>query len=220
MSAIPSLSLPEKPVKNLMFDLGGVIMDIEKNRCVEAFRTLGLDNPDRFFGEYGQGGCFGRLESGLISADEWRNEVRRLIDRDSISDKAIDNAFMAFLIGIPKHRLEELIELRKKYRLYLLSNTNPVMWNAFIADQFRQIDGKKREDFFDGIVTSFEAKSLKPSPKIFQYAAEKFGIDPVETVFFDDSLQNCESAHRLGWGTAYVKPGTEFMDIIKENLTK
>ncbi|MDE6397077.1 MAG: HAD family phosphatase [Muribaculaceae bacterium] len=206
--------LPSKKVKNLLFDLGGVIMNIEKDRCVEAFRQIGLENPDRFFGEYGQGGCFGQLESGQISADEWRRQVRDLIGRDDVTDSDIDNAFMAFLIGIPRKRLEDLLELKKSFGIYLLSNTNPVMWNAFIAEQFRQIPGLDITDYFDGIVTSFEAKSLKPSPEIFEYTARTLSIDPAETVFFDDSAENCRSAASLGWGTVHVVPGNEFIDFI------
>ena len=206
--------LPSKKIKNLLFDLGGVIMDIEKDRCVEAFRQLGLENPDRFFGEYGQGGCFGQLESGQISADEWRQQVRGLIGKNDITDKEIDSAFMAFLIDIPTKRLENLLELKKKYGIYLLSNTNPVMWNSFIADRFRQIQGLDINDYFDGVVTSFEAKSLKPSPEIFEYTARTLHIDPAETVFSDHSLQNCQSAAALGWGTVHVAAGNEFIDLI------
>ncbi len=206
--------LPSKKVKNLLFDLGGVIMNIEKDRCVEAFKKIGLKNPDRFFGEYGQGGCFGQLESGQISAEEWRRQVRELIGSDTITDNEIDQAFMAFLIGIPRKRLEDLLDLKKKYGIYLLSNTNPVMWNSFIAEQFRQIPGLDIKDYFDGVVTSFEAKSLKPSPEIFEYTAKTLGIDPAETIFFDDSVENCRSAASLGWGTVHVVPGSEFIDIL------
>lgn len=84
------------------------------------------------------------------------------------------------------HRLEALRRLRSRYGIYLLSNTNPVMWNTEIARQFRG-EGREREDYFDGMVTSFEARVMKPEAAIFDYAAEKLGIVPAETLFLDDS---------------------------------
>lgn len=99
-------------IRNLLFDLGGVIMDIERERCVNAFRQLGMDNIGDFLGDYGQKGAFGQLEEGLISPAEWREEVRRNIPHE-VTDAQIDEAFNSFLIGIPIHRLEALRELHK-----------------------------------------------------------------------------------------------------------
>lgn len=204
-------------IKNLMFDLGGVIMDIERMRCVRAFEELGLRNADSYLGDYEQQGPFAALESGKIGAYEFRRRMRALIGRE-VSDADIDGALIRFLIGIPLHRLEELRRLRERYGMYLLSNTNPIMWNSFIAESFRQ-EGKEIGDYFDGMVTSFEAKMMKPAPAIFDYAREKFGIRPEETMFLDDSEANCEAAISLGWRALHVAPGTEFMEALhRENL--
>ena len=146
-------------IKNLLFDLGGVIIDLCRMNCVASFERLGMKNVNNFLGEYSQKGPFLQLEEGLISEDEFRQEVRTLID-GSVTDEQIDNAFCDFLAGIPPHRLEQLRELRKKYNIYMLSNTNSIMWNSRIAEEFRQ-EGLEREDYFDGMVTSFEAKCIK-----------------------------------------------------------
>lgn len=200
-------------IRNLLFDLGGVIMDIERDRCVAEFEKLGMADADSMLGVYGQQGLFAALESGAVTAAEWRDGIRRKIGR-AIDDKVIDDAFEAFLIGIPRHRLEELRRLRKKYRVYMLSNTNQVMWNSKIAQEFRQ-EGLEREDYFDGMVTSFEARVMKPSAGIFEYAEKTLGISPAETVFLDDSAENCRAAEALGWNTCVVKPGSEFVDILE-----
>lgn len=202
-------------IKNLLFDLGGVIMDIEKQRCVDAFVRLGLPDTDAFFGEYGQTGPFGMLEEGLISIDEFHAQVRALIPGD-VTDEQIDSAFNKFLIGIPVERLRRLEELHSLgFKIYLLSNTNPVMWNSKIAGEFKK-DGKTIDSYFDGISVSFEAKALKPSAEIFEYTIGTLGIVPDETVFFDDSEDNLRGAERFGFHTAHVKPGREFFHIIEE----
>lgn len=198
-------------IKNLLFDLGGVIMDIRRQDCEKAFRELGMDDIGEFLGDYGQKGPFALIEEGKISESEFRDEVRRHIPVE-VTDEAIDAAFNKFLVGIPLRRLEELRKLRKDYKIYMLSNTNIIMWNADIAKAFRQ-EGGEVDDYFDGIVTSFEAKCCKPAPEIFQYVLDTFGIKASETLFFDDSKANCEAAERLGFNAAHVAPGTEFYNI-------
>lgn len=205
-------------IKNLLFDLGGVIMDIKKDNCVEAFRQLGLPDTSAFFGDYGQKGPFAQIEEGMITVDEFHAYVKALIPAPA-TDAEIDAAFMKFLIGIPVERLRELQRLRAAgYGIYLLSNTNPIMWHAKIADEFRK-DGLQIGDYFDGIVTSFEAKALKPSPKIFEYAISHLGIDPAETLFLDDSQANLDGAAALGFQTALVPEGAEMADILRQRLS-
>lgn len=190
-------------------------MDIERARCIEAFRELGMPEPERFLGEYSQGGAFGALESGSISPDEFHAEIKKLIP-GIVTDRQIDDAFIRFLIGIPVHRLRQLQMLRRDYNLYLLSNTNPIMWQAFILPDFQR-DGLDIDGYFDGVCTSFEARCMKPAPEIFDYAARKFGINPAETVFLDDSRANTDAATALGYRGLYVPAGSEFMDVLRQN---
>ena len=200
-------------IKNLLFDLGGVIMNLDRDRCVRAFEALGMRDADEFLGEYGQKGAFLALERGDIDADEFRREIRPLFDRE-VTDEEIDSAFNQFLTGIPQERLRALRQLRKRYGVYLLSNTNPIMMNGFIAEQFRQEEGMEMKDYFDGVVASYVAKCYKPDREIFDYACEKCGIKPEETLFFDDSQANVDAARALGFYAELVAPGTEFTEIL------
>lgn len=192
---------------NLLFDLGGVIMDIEKSRCVAAFKALGLEDAESYFGEFSQQGPFMLLERGDMTVDEFHAALRPHLPAGT-PDSAIDEAFCRFLIGIPVHRLEALRRLRRTHKVYLLSNTNPIMWNSTIRDEFTH-EGLVREDYFDGMVTSFEARSLKPDAAIFGYACRKLGIEPADTLFVDDSQANLDAAAALGFGTALATPGTD-----------
>ena len=200
-------------IKNLLFDLGGVIMNLDRDRCVRAFEALGMRDADEFLGVYGQKGAFLALERGDIDADEFRREIRPLFDRE-VTDEEIDSAFNQFLTGIPQERLRALRQLRKRYGVYLLSNTNKIMMNGFIAEQFRQEEGMEMKDYFDGVVASYVAKCYKPDREIFDYACEKCGIKPEETLFFDDSQANVDAARALGFYAELVAPGTEFTEIL------
>ncbi len=202
---------------NLLFDLGGVIMDIEKSRCVAAFKALGLEDADSYFGEFSQQGPFMLLERGDISVDDFHAALRPHLPAGT-PDSAIDEAFCRFLVGIPEHRLAALRRLRSSHKVYMLSNTNPIMWRSTIRDEFTR-EGLAREDYFDGIVTSFEARSLKPDAGIFRYACRKLGIEPADTVFIDDSQANLDAAAALGFGTILAAPGRDiFTDGTLDSL--
>ena len=166
-------------IKNLLFDLGGVIMNIDRQRCVRSFERLGFADAAQYLGDYGQKGPFGALEAGAITPAEFHAQLREIMGQP-VSDGQIDRAFNAFLTGIPVERLRE----------------NP--------------------DLFDGMVTSFEAKAMKPAPEVFRYACSKLGIRPEETMFLDDGPANVEGARALGFGGLVVPPGREFYDVLKE----
>ena len=138
--------------RNLLFDLGGVIMDIRRDDCLEAFRSLGMEHPENLIGEYVQNGPFGQLESGEISVAQFHDAIRTQLP-EGVTDQQIDRAFCAFITGLPQPRLAALRHLRKRRGVYLLSNTNPIMWRGVIAEEFLK-EGLRREDYFDGIVTS------------------------------------------------------------------
>lgn len=199
--------------KNLLFDLGGVIVDIERQRCVDAFVRLGLADADTYLGEYAQKGFFMEVEDGTIDADGFHAAVRSLIPRP-VTDAEIDDAFQAFIVGIPVGRLQALRRLRKSHGLYLLSNTNPIMWSGVLAREFRK-EGLEREDYFDGMVTSFEAKAAKPDRAIFDYTVQRLGIRPEDTTFFDDSQANIRAAEALGFEGVWVEPGREFISYFE-----
>lgn len=198
-----------------MFDLGGVIMDIDRTRAVRAFAELGMADADAFFDPYCQRGYFLQLEQGAVSAEEFRRDIRPLFARP-VTDEEIDRGLDRFLIGIPPERLQRLKQLREAgHGVYLLSNTNPIMWNGFILREFRKLGGSI-DDYFDGVVTSFDVKVCKPDARIFRHAAEKFGIRPEDTTFYDDSAANCRAAVELGFHAETVNDENSFMKLTEE----
>ncbi len=199
-------------IKALLFDLGGVIMDIRRERCVEALREIGMPNPEDFLGDFAQKGPFLQLEMGAITPAQFRQEIRALIP-NPVTDSQIDTAFVRFLIGIPVERLRQLEQLHRRFPIYMLSNTNEIMWDAFIVNEFNK-DGHNLPYYFDGWVTSFDVKCCKPAPEIFLEAARRFHLHPAETLFLDDSEANCRAARQLGFQAAHVKQDAGFINLI------
>lgn len=202
-------------IKNLLFDLGGVIMDIRRENCVKAFEALGMTDANSLLGEYSQAGVFAGIENGSLTISGFHDEIRRMIARPDLSDAEIDEAFQKFLIGIPVRRLEELEKLRRHFGIYMLSNTNPIMWAGDISRNFRQA-GHDVGYYFDGIVRSYTVGAMKPDEEIFRAVIRDLKIEPEETLFLDDSQRNLDAAASLGFKTLLVAPGQEFYDLLKE----
>lgn len=186
-----------KGIKNIIFDLGGVVIDLERARAVQALGNLGIADSDILLGQYEQKGPFLLLESGKITASQFFDGLLPICHQGT-SCTDIQDAFERFLVALPMERLETIRALRAcGYRLFVLSNTNPVMYNHWIDLAFRQ-EGLSINDYFDGIVTSFQERTCKPDTRIFSNLLSRYGLNAAETLMLDDSEANCESARSLG----------------------
>lgn len=194
--------------KNLLFDLGGVIIDLKRERAVEAFMAIGCPGIAELLDNSHQQGAFLALEEGRMTASEFRDEVRRMAGRE-ISDSAIDYALNRFLVGIPAKKLKMLRMLRKQYRVMMLSNTNPIMFDTEIARLFGA-EGGEMGDYFDDVFTSYKLGITKPARRCFELVIAQSGIVPEETLFLDDSQKNLDAAAALGFKTYLAKPYEDY----------
>ncbi|MCM1491334.1 MAG: HAD family phosphatase [Muribaculum sp.] len=184
-------------INNVIFDLGGVVVDLDRDKAVRALEKLGLKDADEMLGLYGQQEPFYGLETGERSTAEFFDIMRSRMN-PGVTDTQITEAFNEFLIGIPAERLAMLRRMRMAgYRIFVLSNTNPVMFNTWIDRAFRQ-EGGTVNDYFDGVVVSFEELMCKPNVAIFQTLMRRYGLNPSETLMLDDSEKNCRAAAEAG----------------------
>lgn len=189
-------------IHNIVFDLGGVVINLKRERAVEAFKELGLKDADRMLGLYRQEEPFLGIETGRLHAGEFFELIR--ISCPDASDLQITEAFNKFLVDIPVERLQRLRKLRESgLKLFVLSNTNPIMYNSWIAEHFRQ-EGLSINDYFDGIVTSFQELCCKPDLQIFRTVLRRYDLDPESTLMLDDSSANCEAAKHAGMKACQV----------------
>lgn len=209
-----------KEIKNIIFDLGGVIIDIDREAAARALQQLGIVEAALMLGEYEQKGLFLLLEEGQMSDSEMFDSLLALC-KPGTTCTDIKNSFEKFLTGITLERLKKIDALRNKgYNTYVLSNTNPLFYNDWIAKAFRQ-DGKSINDYFDGIVVSFQELMCKPNPRIFSNLLERYKLKPQETIFLDDSEDNCASAQGLGINAITIKSeGSDSFDEVTDRLLK
>jgi len=194
------------PIRNIIFDLGGVILNIDPQLTVDAFRSLGWRN---FYEENNQTNgkeLFYSLESGSSSPEVFRNSVRNIADIRR-NDEEIDAAWTAMILDIPADRIRYLEALKKSYRLFLLSNTNEIHRIKFHRE-FESDFGYSFYDLFERNFYSHEMGMRKPNPQIYIQALTEAGLEPEETLFIDDMEENIEAAKTIGMKVLHIKPGT------------
>jgi putative hydrolase of the HAD superfamily len=196
-------------IKNIVFDLGGVLITLDRDESVKRFVEAGLQNADELLCSYHQKGIFLELEEGRLSMEEFYDGVRKEAGR-FISDETIKHAWMGFKKELPEYKLTLLEELRQEgYRLYLLSNTNPVIMSWALTPAFSP-KGKSLEDYFDKLYLSYRIGYTKPHPEIFRFMFEDSGMIPAESLFIEDGIANIETGKKWGMKTCLVENGEDF----------
>ncbi|MDD7317211.1 MAG: HAD family phosphatase [Prevotella sp.] len=200
----------DREIRNIVFDFGGVLVGLDKRRCIAALDSIGAWEISGYVDECRQEDLFHDLEIGSIGVAEFCNEVRRKSPRCHASDEKIAWAWGELLTGIPQEKLLRIAELRKDHRIFLLSNTNVIHWELSVEKYFR-CGELGVGDFFERIFLSYEMGMVKPGREIFLTMLAEAGIDAGETLFIDDSAANCEAAESVGINTMHDPEGWLWM---------
>ena len=186
-------------IKNIVFDLGGVIMDLDTDRAVSRFVEIGVKNAPELVNAYQQKGVFLELEEGLADRETFCKKLSEYAGKE-ISDEEALNAWRGFITDIPQYKLDYILDLRSKYKLYLLSNTNPFILEWARTSSFTEA-GLPITAYFDKIYASYEVGITKPNKEIFEFMLKDSGMIPSETLFIDDGIRNVEMASSMGIAT-------------------
>lgn len=203
-------------IKNIIFDLGGVLLNIDPKRTIDAFGRLGMEQLVGDKGLTYDHDIFYRMEQGQITPDEFRNGVQELLPQP-VSAAEIDAAWTAMLLDIPAIRVQLLKNLCKNFRIYLFSNTNAIHVDKFHSD-FRKLHGFEMSALFDKDFYSNEIGYRKPSPESFQEIIRLSGINPEETLFVDDAHANIEAAQKSGLKAYWLQPGQKVEILFQKYL--
>lgn len=199
-------------IKNIIFDFGGIIVDLNKQAAIDAFRALGF-HTEKYINDYVQAGIFSELELGLTSEEEFYAFVCRQAEKE-IDHKVIRDAWNRMLTGIPARRMQAIKQLREHYRIYMLSNTNSIHWTYSCHTLFPST-GFRPEECFDRIFLSQEIHMAKPDPAAFRHVLDNAGLQAEESLFIDDSAANCAAAQTLGLKVFHSERADDWLEIIK-----
>jgi len=205
-----------KGIKNIIFDLGGVLLNIDPKKTIDAFGKLGMD---QLVGDHGLSydhDIFYQMEQGKIIPKEFRNGVRKLLPVEAC-DQEIDDAWTAMLLDFPAIRVELVKNLRTEFNIYLFSNTNAIHVEKYHSN-FRNQHGFEVSTLFENDFYSNEIGFRKPTAESFQEIIRLSGINPEESLFIDDSLPNVEAAIASGLQGLWLEPGQKVEEIFGEFL--
>lgn len=206
-------------IKNIVFDLGGVLIDLSHDQAVRRFEEIGVVDAAQLLDPYEQKGIFLEVENGMITADEYCQKLREHTGKD-LSCEEIKHAWLGFIVDVPQYKLDHLLKLREHYNVYLLSNTNPIIQEGWArTDQFSAA-GRPIGDYFDKMYTSYEVGVTKPDRKIFDYMIADSGLIPSETLFVDDAKSNVEVGRSLGFQTYQPANGEDWREAVDKILNQ
>jgi putative hydrolase of the HAD superfamily len=200
--------------KAVIFDFGNVIINIEFQRIYQTFSKL-TSKPIAYIEKrITEEQIFRRYESGQFTDEEFREIIRQTLCF-ALSDKEVDTAWNAILLDIPTERIDLINNIRKKYPVYLLSNTNNIHISAS-NNYLNEAHGIKNLDvLFDKLYLSYEMGLWKPDTEIYYEVLRSINLEPNQVIFFDDNLQNIESAKAIGMQTILVEPTTSIVEYCK-----
>ncbi len=202
-------------IKNIIFDLGGVIYAIDYHKTIIAFKNLGIKNFDQLFAKAGQQNLFDDLETGVISKSEFFAEINLLV-QDSLTDQQITEAWNAMLLQFIPEALACLDEISSDYRLFLLSNTNEI----HIEFILHQVGPKNFKSFcarFEKVYLSHEIGKRKPNTEVFDYIIKEKDLKKSETLFIDDSIQHVQGGIKAGLESYHLDQGASISSFFRED---
>lgn len=199
-------------LKNIIFDLGGVLLNIDYQKTKLSFEELGFNNFNEMYSQYSADMLFSDLETGKITNEHFLEYLVKAAE-GKITGEQITTAWNAMLLDFRIPSLYFLKELSKKYKLYLLSNTNAIHLAAFNQIFTKATRKTSLDAYFTKAYYSNKVGLRKPNEDIFEFVLKDAGITAAETLFIDDSYNNIETAKKIGFQTHLLKPGEKIENL-------
>ncbi len=207
--------MTQKTIKNIIFDYGNVIINLDIDATYRAFEALGAARFSEAWDEIMQNQLFQQYERGDISNGDFRNFLRKALPPET-SDEKIDQAWNEILKDMPDSRIQLLHNLKNLYRTFILSNSNEIHYQHYVKDlqeihHFQDFDHLVEKAYF-----SFQVNLAKPEASFYQLLLNNHGLKPEETLFIDDLKQNIDAAAALGIQTLWLAPGMDICDLFDD----
>ena len=203
----------------IIFDFGGVILDIDPMQTMKEFEKLGarkLDEEEtREFVEK----IVAKFERGIFTPEVFRNKIKAFLDFEA-EDSQIDDAWNALLYDIPAERIRVIEQVRKNYWIFLLSNSNETHYDLYVRDLQLRFGYREFDELFERSYFSFDTHLSKPNPEAFEFIINQESLTPAKTLFIDDREDNIETAASLGLRTYLLKPPERIRDIFENGILK
>ena len=198
-------------IKNILFDLGGVILDIDVNATLQGFYELDFPKELLSYPHNMNTDLFFRYETGKISTEAFRDELRKISGVD-FSDGDFDRIWNKMIVRVPEERARLISKLKERYGIYMLSNTSPLHVPVY-EQMYLEAAGSSVHEVFDRVYYSFDIGWHKPDAGAWEYVVKDSGIVPQETLFLDDNIHNIKASQELGFQAIHIHERTSLVDL-------
>ena len=191
-------------IKNIIFDLGGVVLDIDETIVYKELEKLGISTSELAHSkEFIE--IMSKFDTGIYTAPTFRKKIKALIGQEKMTDQKFDSIWNAMLLDIPRERVEAIEKIKKHYKIFLMSNTNEIHYDLYVRDLQLRFGYREFDELFNKSYFSFAEHLEKPDPRFFELILDHEGLLPEETLFIDDSKKNIEAAQALGIHTYNIR---------------
>ena len=190
-------------IKNIIFDLGGVVLDIDENIVYQELEKLGINTTElaqskEFFE------IMSKFDTGIYTAPTFRKKAKALLGLEKMTDQKFDSIWNAMLLDIPRERIEAIEKIKKHYKIFLMSNSNEIHYDLYVRDLQLRFGYNEFDELFNKSYFSFAEHLEKPNPRFFELILDHEHLLPEETLFIDDTAVNINVAKSLGIRTYHI----------------
>ena len=190
-------------IKNIIFDLGGVVLDIDENIVYKELEKLGINVSElpqsKEFRE-----IMSKFDTGIYTAPTFRKKMKALLGLEKMTDQKFDSIWNAMLLDIPRERIEAIEQIKKHYKIFLMSNTNEIHYDLYVRDLQLRFGYNEFDALFNKSYFSFAEHLEKPDPRFFELILDHEKLNAEETLFIDDTAANIKVAKALGIRTYHI----------------
>ena len=206
-------------IKTIIFDFGGVIIDIDPQITIQKLQELGFTDVAKIQSKEFIDDIVRKFERGIFTPEVFRRRLRAFLEIE-ITDQQIDDAWNALIYDIPAERIEVLEQVKKNYKMFLLSNSNEIHYDIYVRDLQLRFGYREFDELFDKAYFSFDTHLSKPDPEAFEFILYQHELDPAETLFIDDNENNIKAARDLGIKTYLLKKPERVRDLFNKGVLK
>ncbi|PLW98888.1 MAG: hypothetical protein C0591_03610 [Marinilabiliales bacterium] len=208
-----------KNIKTIIFDFGGVILDIDPQITIKEFQKMGFKDVAKTKSKEFIEDIIRKFERGIYTPEVFRKKLRAFLELD-VSDQKLDDAWNALIYDIPAERIEVLEQVKKNYQILLLSNSNEIHYDLYVRDLQLRFGYREFDELFDKSYFSFDMHLSKPDPEVYEFIINQHDLKPSQTLFIDDNEENIAAASKLGLKTYLLAKPERVRDIFENGVLK
>lgn len=208
-----------KKIETIIFDFGGVIIDIDPELTMKEFGKLGARKLDPAQMNDFVNNIIRKFEKGILTPELFRKRASEFLGI-KVSDQKFDDAWNALLFDIPQKRIDAIEKAKKNYRIFLLSNSNEIHYDLYVRDLQLRFGYREFDNLFYKSYFSFDLHLAKPDPVIYEFVLNQHRLDPAKTLFIDDNEENLIPAQKLGMATYHLQKPEKLRELFVDGVLR